>query len=300
MRGVEAVLFDPPGPRGRRRIAVVTAFAVTAIAALVGYALYLFGANGQLSGAKWLRFTNWHIGWFLLGGLLATLFVTVVCAVIAMPAGAMLALGRLSRTRLVRVPCSIYVELFRSVPTLLLIYIFLFALPPVGINPPTFWKLVIPICLSGSATIAEVFRAGILAVPAGQTEAAHALGMRYWQTMRLVVLPQVIRPLLPLLLVQLINLLKESTLGYVVSYTELLYSGKILSEYTTNTIPNMAAAAPIQTYIVVAIIYVIVTWLITRLAHAIEKRQGRGSRTQAQAARKEIAAELPPDQVQMA
>jgi glutamate transport system permease protein len=271
---VERVLFDPPGPRGRRRIALVTVLATLVLLGLVALAVWQFARHGQLQGAKWARFGSWPIDNFLLGGLLATLGATAVSAAISMPAGALIALARMSRTRLVRWPAAAFTELFRSLPTLLLIYVFLLALPRVGLNPPTFWKLVIPICLTGSATIAEVFRAGILALDRGQTEAAHSIGMRYWQTMRLIVLPQVIRPLLPLLLVQLINLLKETTLGYTLSYTELLYSGKILAE-PNPLVPVLRVSAPIQTYLAVAVLYVVLNWLITRLAHAIERRQGR-------------------------
>jgi glutamate transport system permease protein len=266
MRGVEPVLFDRPGPRGRRRIVVATVLAVLALAALLLLALRQFDVHGQLAADKWRPFTQWPIMSFLLNGLKYTILVTLLCTVISMPAGAVIALGRLSRRRWVSWPAVAFTEIFRSLPTMLLILVFLLALPPVGVNLPTIWKLAVPICLTGSATIAEVFRAGILALERGQTEAAYAIGMRYGQAMRLVILPQVIRPLLPLLLVQLINLLKDSTLGYVVTYSELLYSGKILGEYVH---------APIQTYLVVAALYMIVNWLITRLAHLIERRQGR-------------------------
>lgn len=269
MRGVEPVLFDRPGPRGRRRIAVATVLAVLVLAALVTVAVRQFAVNGQLAADKWQPFTQWPILRFLLMGLVYSLLVTLVCALVAMPAGALLALGRLSVRRYLRWPAAVFVELFRSLPTLLLIFVFLLGLPAMGVAVPTFWCLVVPICLTGSATIAEVFRAGILALERGQVEAASALGLRYGQTMRLIVLPQVIRPLLPLLLVQLINLLKDSTLGYVVSYAELLYSGKSLAEFVH---------APIQTYLVVAVLYMIVNWLITRLAHALERRQGRRPR----------------------
>ncbi len=269
MKGVEQVLFDRPGPRGRRRIMVATVVAAVLLAVLAVLAVRQFAVNGQLTAAKWSPFGQWSILRFLLTGLGYSLIVTAACAAISMPAGAAVALGRLSKRWYVRWPAAVFTELFRSLPTLLLIFVFLLALPPAGINLPTFWKLAVPICLTGTATIAEVFRAGILALERGQTEAAQAMGMSYGQTMRLIVLPQVIRPLLPLLLVQLINLLKDSTLGYVVSYAELLYSGKILSEFVH---------APIQTYLVVAALYMIVNWLITRLAHLIERRQGRASK----------------------
>lgn len=274
MRGVEQVLFDSPGPRARRRIAVATVLAVLLLAGLAALAVRQFGAHGQLAADRWQPFGDWLNIRFLLIGLRYTALVTAVSAAISMPAGAVIALGRLSRRWYLHYPAVVYTELFRSLPTLLLMYVFLLAFPAIhvdlgvaritGIDVPTFWNLVIAICLTGTATIAEVFRAGILALSAGQTEAALALGMRYWQTMRLIVLPQVVRAVLPLLLVQLVNLLKDSTLGYAVGYTELLYSGKILAEYVH---------APIQTYLVVTALYMVVNWLITRLAHYVERRQ---------------------------
>lgn len=272
MKGVESVLFDRPGPRGRRRIGVATVFAVLFLAALVALAVYQFGEHGQLAAERWRPFTDWLNIRFLLKGLLYTLWVTAVCAAISMPFGALVALGRISTRWYLHHPAAVFTELFRSLPTLLLIYVFLLALPAAGVNVPLFWNLAAPICLTGSATIAEVFRAGILSLSAGQTEAAQAIGMRYGQTMYHVVLPQVVRALLPLLLVQLINLLKDSTLGYVVSYSELLRSGKALSEYVH---------APIQTYLVVTVLYMIVNWLITRLAHYVERRQRRTRRAAA-------------------
>jgi len=266
MRGVEGVLFDRPGPRGRRRIAIATVVAVLFLAALLALAVYQFGSHGQLAAVRWQPFTDWLNLRFLLVGLEYTLIVTVVCAAISMPVGALIALARLSGRWYAHYPAVVYTELFRSLPTLLLIYAFLLIPPSFGAGVPTFWNLVIPICLTGSATIAEVFRAGILSLSVGQTEAARAIGMRYWQSMRLIVLPQVIRALLPLLLVQLVNLLKDTTLGYVVTYAELLYSGRILAEFVH---------APIQTYLVVTVLYMIVNWLIGRLARWIESRQSR-------------------------
>lgn len=270
MRGVESVLFDRPGPRGRRRIAVATVAAVVFLAALVALAVYQFGEHGQLTAQRWRPFADWLNIRFLLNGLLYTLLVTAVCAAISMPFGALVALGRISTRWYLHYPAAVFTELFRSLPTLLLIYVFLLAVPAAGIDVPLFWNLAIPICLTGSATIAEVFRAGILSLPAGQTEAAQAIGMRYAQSMVHVVLPQVVRALLPLLLVQLINLLKDSTLGYVVSYSELLRSAKVLSEFVH---------APIQTYLVVTVMYMVVNWLISRLAHYVESRQRRVRRT---------------------
>ena len=173
---------------------------------------------------------------------------------------------RLSMRRPVRLVATGYIELFRSIPLLLLIYAFLLALPRYGVNLPVFWKLVVPIVLVMSAVIAEVFRAGIRALDRGQSEAAEAIGFRYWQSMRLVILPQAIRLVLPSLIAQLVTVLKESTLGYAVSYPELMHQGDFLTARTHLLF---------QTFVIVAVIYVVINFLLGRLAGWVERRLSR-------------------------
>jgi glutamate transport system permease protein len=260
------VLFDLPGPRSRRRILLATVVSVLVMAALVALALRQFGIHGQLAADKWRMFTQWPYQRFLLHGLANSVQAAAVCTVLALPLGALLALARLARTRLLRWPAAVFTEVFRSVPVLLLVYIFLLGLPRAGLTLPVFWQLVIPIVISGSATVAELFRAGVLSMDRGQFEAAYSVGLGYWATMRLVILPQVIRRMVPVLVTQVISLVKDTTLGYVVSYSELLNSGKTLAQYTQ---------ALVQTYLVVAVIYVVLNGLLSRLAVALEQRQRR-------------------------
>jgi glutamate transport system permease protein len=125
---------------------------------------------------------------------------------------------------------------------------------------------VIPIVMVSSATMAEVFRAGVQALDGGQAEAASAIGLRYWQAMRLVVLPQAIRLVLPALVTQFVSLLKDSTLGYVVSYPELMRQGQTLTVYTHFLV---------QTYLIVAVIYVLINFGLTRVADLIDRRLQR-------------------------
>lgn len=138
----------------------------------------------------------------------------------------------------------------------MLIYAFLLALPRFGINLPILWKLVVPIILVNVAVLAEVYRAGILSVDRGQFEAAAALGLRDGVAMRTVILPQAIRFVIPSLVTQLVALLKDSTLGYVVSY-ELMKQATNLTSYTHLLV---------QTYLIVALIYVVVNLLLSRFA----------------------------------
>ena len=190
MSTVNRVLFDAPGPRARRRIQLLTVLSVVVVAAVVAAALRQLGINGQLESYRWQAFTTGPYIRVMWQGLEGTLKVTGVSAVLAFPLGALLALGRLSPRRPVRWLSTGYIELFRSIPLLLLLYAFVLALPRYHVNPPIFYKLVVPIVMVSSAVIAEVFRAGVKALDRGQTEAAQAIGLRYAQTLRFVVLPR--------------------------------------------------------------------------------------------------------------
>jgi glutamate transport system permease protein len=266
MSAADRVLFDLPGPRASRRIVLVTVLSVLAVLVVVALALRQLGSQGQLAAYKWQAFTTAPYLRVLWQGLEGTLKATGASAVLAFPLGALLALMRLSPRRPVRWLGTGYIELFRSVPLLLLIYAFFLALPRYHVNLPIFWKLVVPIVMVSSAVIAEVFRAGVRALDRGQSEAAQAIGLRYWQTLRLVVLPQAIRLVLPTLIAQLVTLLKESTLGYAVSYPELMKQGDFLTARTHLLL---------QTYVVIAVVYVVINFLLGQLAGLVERRLGR-------------------------
>jgi len=272
------VLFDEPGPRGRARIRIATVVGLLLVAGLVALALYQFYKNGQLGRSRWLAFAQPAYLGFLAEGIRGTIIATVLAAVLSFPLGVVLALGRLSRNGVLRRVSTWYIELFRSIPLLLLIYAFLLALPRYGINLPILWKLVVPIVLVNVAVLAEIFRAGILAVDQGQSEAAAALGLREGQAMRSVILPQAVRLVVPTLVTQLVALLKDSTLGYVVSYPELMKQAQNLTVYTHLLV---------QTYLIVAAIYVVVNLLLSRFAVWLERRLG--SRTSSRAARGQAA-----------
>ena len=259
-------LFDVPGPRGRRRIRIATGISLVLIAALIWWAVSLFAGHGELAAGQWSWLASWPILRFLGNGVEPTLLVTVAGAAIAFPLGALVALIRLTRNRLLRRLARGYVELFRAMPLLLLLYLFLFGLPRLGLTLPVFWQLVVAIVLSNAAVIAEIFRAGVVALPRGQTEAAYSLGLTYWQAVRLVVLPQALRQLLPALISQLVRLLKDSSLGYVVSYVELLHAAQVLGEYYHTVLP---------TYLVAAAIYVVINVALSRVATWLEHRQQR-------------------------
>lgn len=255
---------------------IASVIVAAAIICAVLLAVRQFAVNGQLAPQMWSFFGYGAILRFLSRGLLGTFLATLVSAVVAFPLGLLLALGRLGAGRVGRKIIGGWVEVFRSVPLLLVVYAFLLALPRFGVVLPVFWMLVIPMILVGSATTAEVFRAGVLAVEAGQREAAESLGMSRSLVLRTVVLPQAFRIVLPNLLTGLVSLLKDSTLGYVVSYPELMQQGKTLASYYGYLI---------QTYLVISVIYVVINFALTRLAEWLQRRSSRRAASSRRTAR---------------
>lgn len=263
MSSATQVLFDAPGPRGRRRILLLSVISVLVMAGLIAGGLYQMGIRGQLDPGKWVVYLRADYIAFLWKGLVGTLKATAVAAVFAFPFGMVLALGRLARNPVLSTVTASWIEFFRGVPMLLVVYAFLLLLPAYGINVDRFWMLVIPMILVSSATTAEVFRAGINAVDRGQHEAAAAIGLTHAQRMRHVILPQAVRLVLPSLILALVTLLKDSTLGYVVSYNELQFQGKNMVSITRYLV---------QTYVVVSVIYIVLNMVLTRIALYLDER----------------------------
>ncbi|MEI4278549.1 amino acid ABC transporter permease [Klenkia terrae] len=261
-----AYLYDEPGPRGRRRIRIASVVSVLVLAALVALMLRQFACRGQLDADRWTPFLSWPIWEYLLVGLRGTLLAAAVVAVLGGALGVLLALGRLSPLRPLRWLCTGFIEVFRTLPVLLLIYLMLFGLPAYGINLPVLWKLVVPLTIANAAAFAEIVRAGVLSLPRGQTEAGYSLGMRRLQVMRAVVLPQALRAVTPSLVVQLVSLLKDTSLGYVVAFTELLYRAQVLSAYNRLLV---------QTFLVVTLVYLVVNGLLSALASRLKRRTTR-------------------------
>ncbi|WP_431278944.1 amino acid ABC transporter permease [Leifsonia poae] len=258
-------IYDQPGPRGKRHILLGSVISCAVFVIVIGLGLWQFASHGQLAPERWAPFTEWAIWSYLLVGLLGTLLAAAIVAVLGGALGLLLALGRMSHQRWLRWLSSIYIEIARTVPVLLLIYLMLFGLPQIGINLPTLWKLVVPLTIANSAVFAEIVRAGVASLPRGQREAALSLGMRSTQAMRFVVLPQALRNVAPSLVTQLVSLLKDTSLGYIVAFTELLYRGQVLASYLHLLIP---------TYIAVTAIYLVVNGSLSFLASRLQ----RGSR----------------------
>ncbi len=267
-----SVLFDVPGPAGRRRNRLIGLASVVILAALAGYVIYRFAVTGQFSAQKWAIFQYVAIQQLLLNGLINTLKAAALATVLALAFGAVFAAGRLSDHAWVRGPAGLVVELFRAIPLLILIFFFYYGSRPLfGIALSPLWALVLGLTLYNGSVLAEVFRAGVLAVPRGQSEAAYALGLRKTQVMTLILLPQALRSMLPSIVSQLVVLLKDTALGFIITYEELLFVAKQLGTQVQFGSPFIPAA------IVVTVIYVGICMALSWFAGYLARHRPRKS-----------------------
>jgi len=258
-----SVLAGDLGPRGRRQAFIASAVGAVVALGLLALAVGRLADKGQFDEALWDPFTNWEVVKFLLVGLRNTLQAAAIAMVLALVVGGFMALGRLARNAPVRWAAGVYVELFRALPLLLLI-LFSFLVPPqYGWDISPMWALVAGLTLYNSAMLAEVFRAGVLSLDRGQGEAATSLGMRYWQSMRIVIFPQAARRMVPAVISQLVALLKDTSLGFVITFEELLRRAEITGTYYNDAL---------QALVVVSLVYLVVNFVLSRLARRLEVR----------------------------
>lgn len=209
---ISSVLYDMAGPRTLAKIrtgSIVAGIVVAILAALVIYRLYI---NGALAPDLWSVLLNKDLAQLLLGCLWYTLTAAAVSIVLSVVFGVLLAAMRLAESPILRGVVRVWVEIFRGLPLLVLIFFLFLGMPALGIDVPVFWALVIGISLYNSAVMSEIFRAGIRSLPKGQAEAAYSIGLRKSTTLRLVLLPQAVRNMLPALVSQVVTILKESSL----------------------------------------------------------------------------------------
>jgi His/Glu/Gln/Arg/opine family amino acid ABC transporter permease subunit len=200
---------------------------------------------------------------FFVRGVWLTAVMAASSLVLGLPLGLCLALARVQSNRLVSSPAAVYVEVMRGTPLLVQILFVYFVLPGVGVNLPAYTSGILALTLNAAAYISEVIRAGILSIDAGQMEAARALGMSYGQAMRRIILPQTFRRVVPPLTNEGIALLKDSSLVSVIGLTELARTGQELaSRY----------AAPLTIWPLVALLYLVLTFPLTRMAEYLERR----------------------------
>lgn len=262
---IRDALYEAPGPKMRKRIFVGTILSAILAVGLIFLIVRQFYVSGQLAPKYWVFFTRFTTWRFLAEGFLGTIQVAATAGAISLVLGLVLMLGRISSIKWLSLLSRAVIEFFRGVPSLLLIYFFFLVIPQYGIKMSSFWMITLPVALAASGVLAEVFRAGVNAVPKGQVEAAMSLGMRPMKITFKIVLPQAIRFVIPSLISQLVVVVKDTTVAYVVSFPDLLQNARVLiSSYD----------ALVSTYFIVAIIYIVVNYLINQAAVAVSRRTG--------------------------
>ncbi|TDC68126.1 amino acid ABC transporter permease [Actinomadura sp. GC306] len=301
------VLFDIPGPRARKRNRLLSVLVSVVLLAILGALLWRLEDKGQFQKHLWTPFTEWTV-WrhLLLPGLMNTLKAAAVATVLALIFGAVFGLARLSDHWWIRLPAGAVVEFFRGIPLLILIFLAFFV--PNKISPaiaesqfgqlqrmsvdyfffifgvesnagvvtvPAFAAVVFGLVMYNGAVLAEIVRAGVLAVPKGQSEAAYSVGLRKNGVMRLVLLPQAVTAMMPAIVSQIVVLLKDTALGFIIAYGEFLQAGfkQVPANYSNNVL---------QAGIVVAIIYIAMNMSLSRLATWLEGRSRRSRKTSAE------------------
>ncbi|MDG6104571.1 amino acid ABC transporter permease [Dactylosporangium aurantiacum] len=260
------VLYDLPGPKARLRYRIIGILSGAAIVLLLAYIGWRFYDTGQFEPIRWQQFQFKQIQQDLLDGYLTTLSAAGTAAVLALLLGAVLATGRLSDHMVFRAPATSFVELFRAVPLLILIFFAYYGPIQLGYKVGPFWPLVIGLTFYNGAVLSEIFRAGILAVSRGQSEAAYALGMRKSQVMLSILLPQAVRAMLPAIVSQLVVLLKDTALGFIIQLPELLYFGKQIGGRLPFGFPY------VPSYLVVAVVYIGTCGLLSWFAFWLQRR----------------------------
>ncbi|HEX8498605.1 MAG TPA: amino acid ABC transporter permease [Actinomycetales bacterium] len=281
MSAAETVLYDAPGPRARRRHLIASVVAGVVVLAGLAVVVSRLNAQGQFAGELWSPLLNpsnedFPAVWRLLGeGLLATLKAAALAIVLSLAIGSVIGVARMMLGRWSRVPLVGLVELLRGLPVVITIYFVSRVLPEVGVDLSPLpggeglWFLVIGLTLYNSVIIAEILRAGVSSLPRGQREAALAVGLTPGATMRLVLLPQAVRVMLPALISQVVVILKDTSLAAVLGiYIELLRQGNLISLTLDN---------PIQMLTVVGLIFILLNYLLSKAATLLERRLSRSS-----------------------
>ena len=264
-----SVLFDVPGPRTRARHRLYSVITLVLIVAFIVWAVKRLYDNGQFEDRILERLVAGNVWNAILEGLTATLIAAAISIVTSVVVGFLLAVARLSDHGWVRWPATVFVEFFRAVPLLLMIFLFFKAYQRnLGLDGDVaaLTGLVTGLTLYNGSVLCEVFRAGINAVPKGQKEAAYALGMRKTQVMMLVLAPQSIKFILPAIISQCVVVLKDTSLGFIITYDELLRQAKNIATYVGSSF---------MTYAMVAVLYIAINSLLALAATWAERRFSR-------------------------
>jgi glutamate transport system permease protein len=268
-----SVLFDAPGPRARIRNRAITAVTLVAVVVIAWVVYSRLEAKGQLTSAKWEPFLTGNL-WktYVLPGVQGTLTAAAVSIVFALILGFLLGVGRLSHQGGVRWTCSVIVEFFRAVPVLIMMIFAYFLYATYDVFPSKYLALagvITGLTLYNGAVIAEIVRAGVNALPRGQAEAAEALGLRWGQIMRSILLPQAITSMLPVLVSQMVVVLKDTAIGYQITFLEMVRQGTQVGSAYGNYVPAL---------IVIAVLMICVNFALGAFATWLEGRLRRSKR----------------------
>ena len=260
---MSSVLYDYPGPRTVARHRLYTGLALLVVAALVGLLAWRMWDTGQFDYELWEPFvTPAYVEALLVDGLWQTLQMALLSVIFAVVFGLVFGVGKMSDRSWIRWPSWLVVEFFRAVPVLLLM-VFIFLTYGIGDGFGAYWSVVLALTLYNGSVLAEVFRAGVNAVPSGQAEAAYAIGMRKTQVMSIILLPQAVKIMLPAIVSQMVVALKDTSLGYYITAPGLTFIGKqIYGEFDNQ----------LQTLFVLAALYIGVNLVLTWIATLVQRR----------------------------
>ncbi len=270
-----SVLYDVPGPRAVLRNRILSVITVLVILAVIAWLVWRLWATGQLTASKWEAFTYTQVWLQIAAAAGRTLAAFGLAAIGALALGFILAIGRLSEHGWVRWPVTVVTEFLRAVPVLVMMFLLYYGLPVVGIRIENYWVVVIALVAYNGSVLAEVIRAGVEALPRGQVEAGYAIGLRKSGVMRLILLPQAIRAMMPVILAQLVVTLKDTALGFIITYEELLFYARFIGSRAPLDSPIIPAT------IVVAAIYIGLCLILSGIARQVEKRMQKSPRVQA-------------------
>ena len=268
-----SVLYDVPGPKAILRNRLIGVATVVVILALLGFIGYRFWESGQFEASRWYVFSFSAVWAQIFEALGSTLAAFAVAAVLSIVLGFVLAIGRLSDHAWIRVPVTVVTELFRAVPVLVFMMLLYYGLPVIGVKMEPYWAVVLALMAYNGSVLAEVIRAGFESLPRGQKEAGYAIGLRKSGVMRLILLPQAIRAMLPVVVAQLVVTMKDTALGFIITYPELLYFAKQLTSQQGRPV--------LQSAFVIGGIYIIMCLILSGIARWIEIRTRRSPKVQA-------------------
>jgi glutamate transport system permease protein len=272
------VLYDNPGPRTRRRVLLGSIVAGAVLLVVTGIVLYRLYQQDQLSEERWGPLVNPFDPQFaaVWSGLLEALLLNITAAALAMvlslAIGTLLALTRITSAAWYRWAVVGVIEVLRGLPVVIAIFLSYRILPELGVELPRIWYLVIGLTAYNAVVIAEIVRAGVASLPRGQAEAASAIGLTRGQSLRLVQLPQAFRIMLPALISQLVVVFKDTSLGFIILFPEVISFARIAIQTLGN---------PLQLYFVIAVLFIAINYLLGRFAQWVERRLSRARRVSA-------------------